>query len=139
MHFNSELEDVIKALTLSLGHVDGVTPNIYPVASHENGVGIGIFVHGGLKELSQVLLMSRVLDDGDGQRIMVAEVACLPISTTEALDLLNVVDFEFVALDSRMLGALKNQGDKHGPLAVSMDAAAGVAFGEGGQEKRRAL
>ncbi|CAH0049631.1 unnamed protein product [Clonostachys solani] len=68
---------------------------------------------------------------------MVAQVAGLVHALAEALDLLNVVDLE----DPVVAGALgfKEQSDEDGPLGVGVDAAAGAAAGEGGEEERGAL
>lgn len=114
--------------------MDIITPHVDAVAPHQDGIRVRVLVHGGLEELGQVLLMRRVLDDGDAQGIMVAQVADLAQALAKALDLLNVVDLE----DAAALG-LEEEGDEDGPVRVGVDAAAGAAAGEGGEEEGRAL
>ena len=67
---------------------------------------------------------------------MIPQTTRLRIPPAKALDLLNVVDLEHGGV-GRL--ALEEQRDQHRPLRVRVDAAAGVALGEGGDEEGRAL
>lgn len=122
---------------LSLGLVDIVAPDVDAMPADQDGVGIGVLLHGGLKVLGEVLLVGGVFDDGDPQSVVVAQVSGLGHAPAEALDLLDVVDLKDL-VPAGALG-LEQQGDEDGPLRVRVDAAAGVAAGEGCQEERRAL
>lgn len=77
-----------------------------------------------------------VFDNGDPQRIMISQISLLLVSFTEALDLLNIIDLEDAAVQRPLL---KEKGNEYSPLRVCVDAAARIAFGEGGKEERRAL
>lgn len=85
-------------LTLRLGLVDIITPDINPMPPDEHGISIRILIHGLLQELCEILLMGRVLDHGDPQRIVVSEVPNLAHALAEALDLLDIVDLEDLVL-----------------------------------------
>lgn len=124
-------------LTLGLGLVNAGTPDIDAVPPNEHGKGIRVLLHGLLEILCEVLLVGGILDDGNAQGVMVPEVPDLAVTSTEALDLLNVVDLEDLVV-ARPLG-LEQEGDEDGPLGVRMDAAGGAAAGEGGEEERGAL
>lgn len=117
--------------------MDVVTPDIDAVTSNQHCVRVWVLLHSLLEELSQVFLVGCVLDDGDAERVMVAQVSRLVHALAEALDLLNVVDLE----DPVVAGALglEEQRDEDGPLGVGVNAAAGAAAGERGEEERRAL
>lgn len=103
----------------------------------EHGIRIRIPVHSLLQVLGQVLLMRGVLNDRNPQCVMVAQVALLGGAPGKALDLLDVVDLKDL-VKARALG-LEEQSDEDSPLRVRMDATAGVATREGGQEEGRAL
>lgn len=111
-------------------------PDVYAVPPHQDGIGIGILVHGLLEELREVFLVGRVLDYGDPQGIMVSQVPRLQ-TAPEALDLLDVVDAELAITPGTQ--RLEEQRDEHRPLRVGVDAAAGPPLREGRQEQRRAL
>lgn len=66
---------------------------------------------------------------------MVPQVTHLAEPLAKALDLLNVVNLKDLVV---ALG-LEQQRDEHGPVGVRVDAAAGAAAGEGGEEEGRAL
>lgn len=66
---------------------------------------------------------------------MVPQVADLAEPLAKALDLLNVVNLKDLAVAL----CLEQQRDEHGPVGVRVDAAAGAAAGEGGEEEGRAL
>ena len=70
---------------------------------------------------------------------MVAQVARLLEAPAEAFDLLNVVDLKDGAVAVVVGLCLEQEGDEDGPVGVGVDAAAGVAAGEGGEEEGRAL
>ncbi len=114
-----------------------VAPYVNAVSADEDSIRIGMLVHGLLEELGKVLLVSRVLDDGDAQRVVVAEVSRLLEPAAEALDLLDVVDLEHL-VTARAL-RLEQQRHEHRPLRVGVNAASGPAPGEGGEEQRGAL
>jgi len=103
-----------------------VTPDVDAMSPYQDGVRVGVLVHGLLEEFSQVLFVGRVLDDGDPERVVVAQVAALLEALAEALDLLNVVDEELAAA---LL--LQDQGHQDGPVRVRVDTAPGAALGEG--------
>lgn len=121
-------------LTLRLRLVDVISPHIDAMAPHQNSIRIRVLLHSSLKILRQVLLMRRVLNNRNAQRIMIPQVTHFPHALAKALDLLNVVDLE----DAAAL-CLEEQGDEDGPVGVGVDAAAGAAAGEGGEEEGRAL
>lgn len=127
-------------LTLRLGLLDVIAPDVDAMSAHKHRVRVRVLLHGLLQILGQVLLVRRVLDDGDAQGVVVAQVARLLVSLAEALDLLNVVNLKDLGVAAG-LGALllEEQGDEDGPLGVRVDAAAGAAAREGGEEERRAL
>lgn len=127
----------ISPLALSLGLVHVVSPDVDTVTSDQDGVGIRILLHGLLEILGQVLLMRGILNDGDPQRVVIAQVPLLGHAPPEALDLLNVVDLKHLVL-ARPL-SLEEQRHEDCPLGVRVDAAAGVAAGKGREEERRAL
>lgn len=151
VHLNSKLEQVIQTTSplalqlyhsstlysplthgLCLSHI--IAPYVNSMSADKHGIGFRVFLHGHLQELGQILLMGRILDNRDSQRIMVPKVARLLVSLSEALDLLDVVDFE-----NRGTLALEEEGDENSPLGVGVDAATGVALGEGGEEEWGAL
>lgn len=78
--------------------------------------------------------MRRVLNHGNHKRIMVPKVPALLEALAEPLDLLNVVDAELLA---SLL--FEDQRHEDGPVGVGVDAAAGIALGEGGEEEGGAL
>lgn len=117
--------------------MDVVTPDVDTVPSDQHSISIGILLHRLLKILSQVLLMGSVLDDRNPESVVVSQVTLLSHTAAEALDLLDIVDLEDLVF-ARALG-LKEESDEDGPLGVSVDAAAGVAAGECGEEERCAL
>lgn len=122
-------------LALRLGFVHIVAPNINAMPPDKHSIRIRILLHGLLEKLGEVLLMGGILNDRDPQGVMIPQVARLAETAAKALDLLDVVDFKYLAV---ALG-LEQEGDKHGPLGVCVDAARGAAAGEGGEEERRAL
>ena len=124
-------------LALRLGLVDVVPPDIYAMSPNQHGIGIRILFHSLLKILGQILLMRGVLNDRDPERVMIPQVALLRHPPPEALDLLDVVDLKDFILTWTL--GLEQQRDEHGPLGVRVDAAAGVAAGEGCEEEGRAL
>lgn len=65
---------------------------------------------------------------------MIPQVTHLTHALAKTFNLLNVVDLE----DAAAL-CLEEQGDEDGPVGVGVDAAAGAAAGEGGEEEGRAL
>ena len=137
-HLDGQLEQVIQTLAHGFRLVDVLAPHIDAMPPHQHGKGIRELLHGLLHELGQILLVRRVLDDGDAQRIMVAQVPLLAEAAAEALDLLDVVDLK----DAARRGAgcsLKEERDEDGPLRMSVNAAAGVAAGESSEEERGAL
>lgn len=134
VHLNRQLEKVIETLTLRLRLVDIITPHIDAMTPHQDGIRIRILLHSSLKILRQVLLMRRVLNNRNTQRIMVSQVTHLPHALAKTFNLLNVVDLE----DAAAL-CLEEQGDEDGPVGVGVDAATGAAAGEGGEEEGRAL
>ena len=81
--------------------------------------------------------MRGVLDDGDPQSIVISQVALFSHATSEALDLLNVVDLKDLILSRTF--SLKQQRYQDSPLRVGVDAAACVAASEGSEEERCAL
>jgi hypothetical protein len=101
-------------LTLSLGLVDIIAPDVDTMTTDENSICVRVLVHSLLEILSQILLMRGVLDDGNAESVMVAQVACLVHATAKALDLLDVVDLKDTVL-SRAL-RLKQESNKDGPL-----------------------
>lgn len=68
---------------------------------------------------------------------MISQISLLLISLSKSLDLLNVVDLKDVLVCS--VAALKKQSDQHSPLRMCVNAAAGIALVEGGEEEGRAL
>ena len=117
--------------------MDVVAPDIDAVTADEYGIGVGVLVHGLLEELREVLLVGGVLDDGNAEGVVVAEVPLLSGPAAETLDLLDVVDLE-EPITARAL-PLEQQRHQHGPLRVRVDTAAGAAPREGRQEQRCAL
>lgn len=77
-----------------------------------------------------------VFDNGDPQRIMISQIPLLLVTFAEALNLLNIIDLEDVAVQ---LPLLKEKGNEYSPLRMCVDAAARIAFGKGSEEERRAL
>lgn len=116
--------------------MDIIAPDIDAMSADEDSISVRVLVHGFLEELGEVLLVGRVLDDGDAQRVVVAEVPRLLEAAAEALDLLDVVDLEHLAVSA--LG-LEQQRHQHRPLRVRVDAAPGAAPREGREEQRGAL
>lgn len=114
--------------------MDIISPHIDAVAPHQDSIRVRVLLHRSLEILGQVLLMRRVLDNGNAQRIVVPQVAHLTHALAKTFNLLNVVDLE----DAAAL-CLEEQGDEDGPVGVGVDAAAGAAAGEGGEEEGRAL
>lgn len=124
-------------LTHGLGLVYIVSPNIDTMSANEDGIRVGILIHGLLEKLGQILLVGSVFNHGDAQSVVVVEVARLLEPATKALDLLDVVDLKHLVVSGAL--GLEEQRHQHGPVRVRVDAAAGAALGEGGQEERRAL
>lgn len=114
-----------------------IAPYIDAMPADEDSIRIRVLVHGLLEELGEVLLMGRVLDDGDAQRVVVAQVPGLLEAAAEALDLLDVVDLEDLVVTAPL--RLEQQRHQHGPLRVRVDAAPGAAPREGREEQRGAL
>lgn len=138
LHLHRELEQVVQALAHRLRLVHIVAPDIDAMPPHKHCKRVGEFLHGLLHELGKILLVRRVLDNGDPQRVVVPKVAHLAEAAPEALDLLNVVDLEDAAAGP-VGGGLEDEGDEDGPVRVRVDAAAGVAAREGGEEEGGAL
>lgn len=68
---------------------------------------------------------------------MISQIALLLIPLSKSLDLLDVVDLKDVFVCG--VTAFEEKGDQHRPLGVRVDAAAGVALVEGGEEEGGAL
>jgi hypothetical protein len=101
---------------------------------YKHRIRIGILLHGGLEALCEILLVRRVLDNGDPQAVKVSQVADLVAALGYALDLLDLLDLKaYVGPEV----ALDQQRDEDGPLRVRVDAAAGAAL-KGGVEEGRA-
>lgn len=132
---------ICSPLALRLGLVHIVAPDVDAMATNQNSVRIRVFVHGLLKELGQVLLVGRVLNDRDTEGIMIAEVSRLAVTATEALDLLNVVDLEHTvgAFVTGVGHGLEDEGNEDSPVRMRVDAASGAAARKGGEEERCAL
>mgnify|MGYP005989103839 CR=1 FL=1 len=81
--------------------------------------------------------MGSVLDNGDSQRIVISQVARLGHALAKTLDLLNVVNLKDLVFAGTL--GFEEQRDQHGPLGVGVDAAAGVAACESGEEEGSAL
>lgn len=124
-------------LTLRFSLVHVITPHINAMPPHQHSIRIRMPLHGLLQKLRQVLFMRGILNDRNSQSIMIAQASHLSRPLPEALDLLEVVDLK----DHVAAGALglEQQRDQNGPLRVRVDAAAGAAAGEGGEEEGRAL
>jgi hypothetical protein len=129
-YFHSPLAHGLRLVNILAPHVDAMSTN-------KNGVRVGVLVHGLLEVLGEVLLVGCVLDDGDAQGVVVAEVPGPLEPAAETLDLLNVIDLEQAVLARGL--PLQQQRHEHRPLRVRVDAAPCPALGEGGQEERRAL
>jgi hypothetical protein len=98
---------------------------------HQNRIRIRIPLHRLLQTLSQILLMRRILNDRYPQAIKVSQIPRFTPSFRYPFYLLDFLDFE-ARVGTKV--ALDEKGDKHGPLRVRVDAAAGAAV-EGGEEE----
>ena len=98
---------------------------------NQDSIRVRVLLHSLLQTLSQILLVRRVLDTGYPQSIVVAQVALLAAALGDALDLLDLLNFETCVFAEV---ALDEECDQHGPLRVRVDAAAGAAL-EGGHEE----
>lgn len=105
---------VFLPLTLGLGLVDIVAPDIDTMTTHEHSICVGVLLHSLLKILSQILFMGSVLNNRNAKSVMISQVASLVHTTTKALDLLDVVDLKNTVL-SRAL-RFKQESNKDGPL-----------------------
>ena len=159
MHFHRELEEVVETkdftavsflhrrrridhqenlpLALRLRLVYVITPHVHTMPPHEHRIRIRVLLHRGLQVLCQILLMRRILNDRDPQRIMVPQISLLVHASSKPFNLLEVVDLKDFAV--LWHGLLQEQGDEDGPLGVRVDAAACAAAGEGGEEEGSAL
>lgn len=124
-------------LALSLCLVNIIAPDVNTMSSNQHGIRVGMFLHGSLQVLSQILLVGSILNNGDSQRIVISQVARLGHALAKTLDLLNVVNLKDLVLAGTL--GLEEQRHQHSPLGVGVDAAAGVAACEGGEEEGSAL
>ena len=63
---------------LRLGLDPILAPHVDPVAPHHDGAGLGVLQNGLAQALRELALARRVLDDGDGQ-VVVVPVALQPL------------------------------------------------------------
>lgn len=107
--------------------------HLHSVSLHQNRTSVGVLSHGLLQALGEILLMGRVLDDGNPEGVEEAQHA-LTLATRNTLDLLDIADLEAAA---GSLFALDQERHQNRPLRMSVDAATGASF-KGCEEERRA-
>jgi hypothetical protein len=64
-HLDTELKEVVVALAHLLAQLPCLSPDIDPMPSHKNSIRVRVVVHCLGHALSEVALLSSVLDDGD--------------------------------------------------------------------------
>lgn len=164
VHLDGQLEEIVETFALSLRLGDIVTPDIavkmrlassysvslipppprsyerqrrgsclHSMSANKDGVGVRVLVHSRLQTTGQILLECRVLDNGNAEGVVVSQHT-LPLTTGDALDLLNGADLE---AGIGTLLALHQQGHQDGPLRVGVNTAASTMF-KRRQEERSA-
>jgi len=93
MHLYGQLKQVIKTLTLGFGLVNRLSPDIYTMPPNQNSIRVWILLHCFFQAFCQVFFMGSVLNHGNPQCVKVAQIG-LPWSSSNALDLLNIIDFK---------------------------------------------
>ena len=109
-------------LTHRLRFVHIIAPHIDAMSPDQHSVRIRVLLHSFLHELGEILLVRRVLDDRNAQRVMVPEVSRLLETAPEPFDLLDVVDLKDLALFTvAAMLRLEEKRHEHGPLRVRVD------------------
>jgi hypothetical protein len=144
VHLHSQLEQIVQTLRLRLRLRHILAPNVDTMPLDQHRARLGPLPNRRLQTVLQVLLVRCVFDNRNLHRVEVAQVAELssalgdfhaPRSAAgDSLDLLDLVHREHVLVGT-LLAGFAEQSNEHRPLRVCVDAAPGVARGEGCQEE----
>ena len=144
VHLNSQLEQIVQTLRLRLRLRHVLAPNVHAVPLDQHRARLRPLPDRSLQTILQVLLVRGVLDNRDLHRVEVAQISQFPpalgdfhaarSAAGDSLDLLDLVHREHVLVGA-LLAGFTEEGDENRPLRVCVDAAAGVARGEGCEEE----
>jgi hypothetical protein len=144
VHLHSQLEQIVQTLRLRLRLRHILAPNVNTVPLDQHRASLRPLPNRRLQTVLQILLVRSVLNNRDLHRVEVAQVPQFPpalgdfhaarSAAGDSLDLLDLVHREHVLVGA-LLAGFAEEGNENRPLRVCVDAAAGVARGEGCEEE----